>query len=468
MKKLSLLLVFSFAFLFSAIAQDNQTTSSKVEKNKKEKYTTDEDSVSNNGKNWFIGAGVQGDVYLNNQAKADFGGVLARPSLAGNVFVGKWFSHKVGARLFVEGGTLHPFFEIKNKRDWMEDEKYLGGRVDFMLNLTNCFRSFSPDRFYNLVLYLGPGYEQSFNAPAYPNSGYRPDHESGSGSFMVGGGVLNTFRLSNHVSLFANVGLNVADAKADGYKDNSPSLFGSPNYFDGILSGSIGLIYNFGKTAKKEIVAPPIVQEAPKYALTIVNGTGSGTYVAGTVVNIAANCASGTQTFDGWTGNDVSNVANANNASTTFTMGNSNATITAMCKNLPPKVVEQPAPVPVPATLDPVFFRLDKSVIDPDQESKVKAAADFLNSNPNAKLSVVGYADAQTANPKYNMALSQRRTKAVAKALVTKYKVDSSRLILDWKGDTVAPFPATVVRTDKETKETSGSNEKNRVVMFVK
>jgi outer membrane protein OmpA-like peptidoglycan-associated protein len=49
------------------------------------------------------------------------------------------------------------------------------------------------------------------------------------------------------------------------------------------------------------------------------------------------------------------------------------------------------------------------------------------------------------------MALSQRRTKAVAGELVKKYGINGNRLILDWKGDTVQPFAI---------------NEKNRVVMF--
>jgi len=401
MKKLYLLFVFSFMFFFSITAQENTNT---VQENK----DTLQYTLSNDGKNWFIGAGVQGNAYLNNQAQVDLGGVLARPALAGNLFAGKWFSHKVGARLFVEGGTLHPFFAITTKRDWMEDEKYLAGRVDFMLNFTNLFRSFSPDRFYDLVLYLGPGYEQSFSAPDYPNQGYRPDHATGSGSFMVGGGVLNTFRLSNHFSLFANLGLNVVDANADGYKHSDPSLFGTPNYFDGMFSGSVGLIYNFGYASKKEIVPPPDVQEqqtAPQ----------------------------------------------------------------PEPKPEPrprpqPKQQPQPQPVPEPlktaetakpakTVLDPVFFRIDKSVIDPDQESKVKAAADYLNSNPDAKLSVVGYADVQTANPKYNLALSERRVKAVANELVNKYKINSNRLILNWKGDTLQPFEI---------------NEQNRVVMFIK
>jgi len=439
MKKLSLLLVFSVVFLFSAVAQENKDTSS---------------SGTSDGKNWFIGAGVRGNVWVNDNASTLIR-VFEKPSLGGEAFVGKWFSNVVGLRLFVDGGTAHPFFypQPQLTMTHMEDIKYLSGRLDFMLNFTNLFRSNKTDRFYNLIPYIGPGY---FHTLSSSNMVGNPKDNS----IVVGVGLLNTFRLSKHLNLYANLGFDAMDAAIDG--SHGDKFFKSPSKYDGLFAGSLGLVYNFGKTVKQEIVPPPVVQEVPQYALTIVNGKGSGSYVAGTVVNIAANCASATQTFDRWTG-DVNNVSNTNSANTTFTMGNSNATVTAMCKDLPPKV-EPPKPAPV--ALDPVFFRLDKSIIDPDQESKVKAAADFLNANPNAKLNVVGYADAQTANPKYNLALSQRRTQAVAKLLVTKYNVDSSRLILDWKGDTVQPFAVSTIRKNKETKETVNTNEKNRVVMF--
>ena len=448
MKKISVLLTFCFVFFASVMAQVNNTT------------TETTSGKITEGKNWFLGAGVRGNVWLNDDG-TELIKVWEMPALGGEAFVGKWLSHAVGLRLFVNGGTIHPIFSTNGVENMavMEDVKYIAGRFDFMLNLTNLFRSNKENRFYNLIPYIGPGYIHTMNAtitnPYQSMLNGRTDN-----SFLVGGGLLNTFKLSHHVDLYLNVGTDLMNASLDGSKSG---YFLKTNY-NGLFSGSLGLIYKFGSATKKEVVAPPvIVQEAPKYALTVVNGNGSGSYEAGTVVNISANCTPGTQTFGGWTG-DVNNVANANSANTTFTMGNSNATVTAVCKDLPP--APAPAPAPVKATLEPVFFRLDKSIIDADQEFKVKAAADYLNSNPGSVLNVIGYADEQTANPKYNMALSEKRSRAVAKELVTKYKIDSNRLKLSWKGDTVAPFAIDTIRKNKETKETSGSNEKNRVVMF--
>jgi len=441
MKKFSLLLAFSLAFLLSVTAQNNS------------RVVESTDTTLNNGKNWFLGAGVQGNVWVNDNTKRD-SKVWTKPSLGGNLFVGKWLSHKVGLRLFGEGGTLHPFFKRTKSMDWMEDEKYVVGRVDLMLNVVNLFRHYSPNRFYNLVLYLGPGYGKNFSDKK------RPDGLKSSSSFVGGAGLLNTFRLSNHVDLYVNVGGNVVNANYDGWaagwKNKVPDTgysLGDDSKLNGIASGAIGLIYNFGHAKKKEIVAPPVVVQEEKpvqYALALRSSdtgcgtvSGAGTYNAGTNVTAIARALSGCR-FVNWTENGTP-VSSSPNYS--FAL-NKNRNLVANYEKIPeqPKVVE-----PVKTELEPVFFRLDKSIIDPEQEIKVQRAAEFLKANPGSKLHVVGYADVETAYPKYNMALSQRRTKAVANQLVKKYGADSKRLILDWKGDTVQPFAI---------------NEKNRVVMF--
>lgn len=62
------------------------------------------------------------------------------------------------------------------------------------------------------------------------------------------------------------------------------------------------------------------------YALTVVNGTGSGTYAPGTTVSISANAAPQGQTFSQWTG---ATVANATASSTTLSMPSAPTTVTA-------------------------------------------------------------------------------------------------------------------------------------------
>jgi hypothetical protein len=91
--------------------------------------------------------------------------------------------------------------------------------------------------------------------------------------------------------------------------------------------GSASLcVTNPGTTCSNTLTVPVGVAGPPTYTLTVMNGTGSGSYKAGAVVNISANGAPSGQMFTGWTG---ANVANANAASTTITMPASNAVVTA-------------------------------------------------------------------------------------------------------------------------------------------
>ncbi|MBO8478844.1 MAG: OmpA family protein, partial [Bacteroidetes bacterium] len=70
---------------------------------------------------------------------------------------------------------------------------------------------------------------------------------------------------------------------------------------------------------------------------------------------------------------------------------------------------------------------------------------------PGATVVLTGYADAQTGSAKRNMYLSHKRAEAVAAAL-EEAGVEVSRIKVDYKGDTVAPY---------------GSPEENRVVICI-
>ena len=66
----------------------------------------------------------------------------------------------------------------------------------------------------------------------------------------------------------------------------------------------------------------------PTYALTVNDGTGSGSYLAGTQVTVTANAAPAGQQFVNWTGN-VEVLASSTSATTTATMPSSAVAITA-------------------------------------------------------------------------------------------------------------------------------------------
>ncbi|MGA2248155.1 MAG: hypothetical protein ABSH48_24485, partial [Verrucomicrobiota bacterium] len=70
----------------------------------------------------------------------------------------------------------------------------------------------------------------------------------------------------------------------------------------------------------------------PYYGLTVVSGTGGGSYLPGTVVNIAASQPPSGEVFADWTGYSV---ANASANATTLTMPADSVTVTATYSNAP-------------------------------------------------------------------------------------------------------------------------------------
>jgi hypothetical protein len=73
----------------------------------------------------------------------------------------------------------------------------------------------------------------------------------------------------------------------------------------------------------------------PTYTVTVVNGSGSGSYVAGAQVSVTANAAPAGQTFDRWTTDAGGSFLDAQSATTTFTVPANAVTITATYKTIP-------------------------------------------------------------------------------------------------------------------------------------
>jgi outer membrane protein OmpA-like peptidoglycan-associated protein len=121
--------------------------------------------------------------------------------------------------------------------------------------------------------------------------------------------------------------------------------------------------------------------------------------------------------------------------------------------------INNPDPVVAPVKRDPfflpdpVFFRINKYVIDASEWAKIELAVNYLNENPASTCVVTGYADKKTGNTKINMKLSEQRSNEVAKAMETKYGIAKNRISVNWKGDGLQPFQL--------------ENDKNRAVLFL-
>ena len=98
-----------------------------------------------------------------------------------------------------------------------------------------------------------------------------------------------------------------------------------------------------------------------------------------------------------------------------------------------------------------IFFGLASDDVRDDFNAQLDAMAEFLKGVKNGEISIVGYSDKETGTAKFNMALSEKRAKAVKKALVER-GVDAKTIkSVEWKGATEQPF---------------AENDKNRVCII--
>lgn len=114
-------------------------------------------------------------------------------------------------------------------------------------------------------------------------------------------------------------------------------------------------------------------------------------------------------------------------------------------------VVEQPKPAPVIEQPQPkkevvvepmkqnIFFALNSAKVQADQQAKIASLVAYMEKYPTAKVTVTGYADVDTGNPRINSKLSEKRAANVAEALKAK-GIAADRITIDYKGDTVQPF----------------------------
>lgn len=86
-----------------------------------------------------------------------------------------------------------------------------------------------------------------------------------------------------------------------------------------------------------------------------------------------------------------------------------------------------------------VYFRINSSKIDKNQQINIYNTAEFIK-NTNAPIKVVGYADKDTGTSNYNMQLSEKRARAVAKELIEKYGISSDQITIEWRGSDVQPY----------------------------
>jgi len=398
--------------------------------------------------NWFItfGAGAQFIMGEDDHKVDDF---KNRLTVAPTLSIGKYFSPIWGLKLTFTGGSLHGFNdgragtytywskeeykgigmatvdprwihegwvtydpvakEITRDKSiigqdgengeyfWIPGDKgelymqhvhYLGGHVDFFFDLITLFGNYNPKRIFEITPSAGVGVYHRF-----ANLGDISNTFIGANA-----GLMFKFRLSERINFNIEGNATYLPSSFDGHEGNERGA-------DGIVQATAGFSVKLGKT--RWDVSEPMNYE------TIKDLNDEISRLRAIAENIK-ECED--------------------------------------CPECPPVQIQAPEPAPIKFLPDPVRFRLDKSIIDNGEWSKIEKAVDYLNKYPNTNIIITGYADKQTGTPGYNMRLSERRAKAVSQALIERYGINPLRLSINWEGDKIQPFEV---------------NEWNRVVVFV-
>jgi len=274
---------------------------------------------------------------------------------------------------------------------YMQHVRYAAANLNFMFNFLTMVGDYNPKRVFDITPFAGITY-----AHVFPSDG-----QTSFDTFGANGGLNFKFRLSDKFDFNMEGAVTLYPEEFDGH-------MGSSNSLDIVSQFTGGITYKIGKSTWE--VADPMNYEMIQDLNQKINDMKVQLAAASVPCPTCPPCPDPVVTTESKSGDQI---------------------------------------VFLP---DPVFFRIDKSIIDASEWAKIEKAANYLQRNPMANVVVTGYADRKTAYPAYNMRLSERRSKEVSKALIDKYGINPLRISINWEGDRIQPFDI---------------NEWNRVVIFV-
>lgn len=253
-----------------------------------------------------------------------------------------------------------------------EDNKYWILNEHALFNLSNMLCGYNPKRVWNFIPFAGAGFGRTMTHDLY--------------SMDLSAGILNTFRLSRHVSLNLEAGWNRLETDIDGGTESTIGTRGWDSH-DNNFYAELGLTFNLGKATWEHVPDVDAIKALSQSQIDALNAQ--------------------------------LNDANAENARLKDLLAKQ-------------KQAETPAVKKFITTPVSVFFKLDKTNIASQKDLvNVQAVAKYAKEN-NSRLMVNGYADSATGKPAHNQWLSEERAKTVANELV---KMGVSRDNISTKGN---------------------------------
>ena len=382
MKTKVIALVAASVFALSASAQEVQTSASV--NNLPGKNVAFQ---LNPGDNWFIsarGGANYGISFYNQEIKAkDFSDRLGYEAGVG---FGKWYTPYFASRVMLDWAWVRDMHLAKTNNTHEYMFHTLTPHIDFMFDPANYFGVYNASRTVRFVPYIGVGVMSARTATN--NSGAAKNQTAKEWlkniNYAVSGhvGFDLSFRLGQTVDLVLAPSVVFSNIYRPMHED-----FYRPNNM--LAKLDLGLNFNLGKSDFDAV-------EPMDYALL----------------------------------NNLQNEINSLRAQ--------NAELSKRPVRCPecPEVVVPEAKV---KSENVVYFRIGSARVDRNQKINIYNTAEFVKSN-NIPVTVIGYADAKTGSSNYNLKLSEKRAREVARILTDEYGVPSSQITIDYKGDAVQPY----------------------------
>jgi len=354
------------------------------------------------GGHWFIT--LQGGVsaqFLEGNESQD---IVKRLHVMPTLSIGKWHNPYFGTRLQVMAGPPPTYYKDATGNVVTNNTAMAGAFFDFMFDVVNYYSKYNAKRVFHIVPYVGLG------------AGYK-HHTTTGGAF------------------------------ADVFDANKRVKDATTNDFGGLVDAGIIFKFRLGRRVDLNLEAQMV---ATKTGMIGTSWTKQGAdLMAFATAGLGFNL--GKPEWDVLTPMDWGLVNDLNGQINNLRAEN------AELSKRPAYCPECPEVQPAQATTEVktvvsnvVYFRIASAKIDQNQYINIYNTAKYALDN-NSKIYIVGYADEGTGTSNGNMAISERRAKAVAKALVEKYGVSEDMIEVDFKGDTVQPYE---------------TNEWNRVVIM--
>jgi len=244
----------------SSQAQDFEDMGASVPENKH--------SVATNSfwSNWFVQGNVGFSCFRASQEK-DWGYSKSifkdfRSNAGLSIALGKWFTPGLGLRTKLNGFWGR---SIISENASYNSNKYWTLQEQVLLNLSNMLYGYNPMRLYNFVPYVGGGVMRSMTYNEY--------------AMGMTFGLLNTFRISDRVSLNLDINYGIYEENGDGFvgtggltgHDVCMASEARGHFHDKVLNIEVGVTYNIGKKRFRTVVDDDAVRELTQGQIDAMN-----------------------------------------------------------------------------------------------------------------------------------------------------------------------------------------------------